>query len=312
MTDADVDGAHIRTLLLTFFYRQMPELIENGYIYIAQPPLFKIKKGKQEQYLKDEQELNNYFLQSALENASLHVNAEAPGLAGASLEDLSRSYFAVALSIDRLSRRYDKNFLEKLIYMPRVSEEMMNDPGLLTIWVNEIEGRLNADTKIAESCTVVVKKDSEHEDDNRIGILINRKVHGIGTDHFLPMTFFSTIEYRRIVELGEKLVDLMSADAFVRRGDKIQQVINLKQALSWLMDEAKRGQHVQRYKGLGEMNPDQLWETTMNAESRRLLQVSIEDAVSADQIFSTLMGDQVEPRRDFIEAHALTVENLDI
>ncbi len=312
MTDADVDGAHIRTLLLTFFYRQMPELIEGGHIYIAQPPLFKIKKGKQEQYLKDEQELNNYFLQSALDNASLYVNAEAPALAGASLEELSRSYLAIAASIDRLSRRYDKSFLEKLIYMTKITEGLLSDDEMLAGWIVEMEGRLNTELKIAESCSVALKKGTDKDEMNRSGILITRKVHGIGTDHFVPFSFFLTIEYRKIVELGEKLIDLMSEDAYVRRGDKTQQVRTLKQALNWLMDEAKRGQHVQRYKGLGEMNPDQLWETTMNAESRRLLQVSIEDAVAADQIFATLMGDQVEPRRDFIEAHALTVENLDI
>jgi DNA gyrase subunit B len=311
MTDADVDGAHIRTLLLTFFYRQMPELIERGHVYIAQPPLYKVKKGKQEQYLKDELELNNYFLQSALDGASLHVNEDAPGLTGKGLEDLSRSYLAVATGIDRLSRRYDKEFLEKLIYMPKFDDSVFQNKDSLQLWISEIEGRLNTDLGISQSCTVKwIESDESNKGED--GLLINRKVHGIGNDHIIPLSFFATIEYRRIVELGEKLIDLLGEGAFVRRGEKSQRVVSFKQALEWLMDEAKRGQHVQRYKGLGEMNPDQLWETTMNAESRRLLQVSIEDAVAADQIFSTLMGDQVEPRRDFIETHALTVENLDI
>jgi DNA gyrase subunit B len=311
MTDADVDGAHIRTLLLTFFYRQMPELIERGHIYIAQPPLYKVKKGKQEQYLKDELELNNYFLQSALDGASLHVNAEAPGMVGQGLEDLSRNYLSVTASIDRLSRRYDREFLEKLIYMPKVDEALMQNRDMLQQWINEMEGWLNTDLGISQSCTVkwIEQIDTETEES---GLLINRKIHGIGTDHLMPVSFFSTIEYRKIVDLGDKLNDLLIEGAFVRRGEKTLAVSSFKQALEWLMDEAKRGQHVQRYKGLGEMNPDQLWETTMNAESRRLLQVSIEDAVAADQIFSTLMGDQVEPRRDFIESHALTVENLDV
>ncbi|MDJ0806045.1 MAG: DNA gyrase subunit B, partial [Gammaproteobacteria bacterium] len=145
-----------------------------------------------------------------------------------------------------------------------------------------------------------------------VGIILNRKIHGIGVDHFIPTEFFNSVEYKKIKELGEKLQDLLGEDAYVKRGEKSREVSSFKQALNWLMEEAKRGQHVQRYKGLGEMNPDQLWETTMNSESRRLLQVSIEDAVAADQIFTTLMGDQVEPRRDFIETHALTVENLDI
>lgn len=311
MTDADVDGAHIRTLLLTFFYRQMPELIERGHIYIAQPPLYKVKKGKQEQYLKDDQDLNNFFLQSAIDNASLHVNAEAPGLAGESLEGLARSFLTVTAGIERLSHRYDSDFLEKLIYMPRLVESILQETSLLNDWIKEMEARLNTDLGISESCSLSFIS----EDDSSLGetgILIVRKVHGIGTDHFIPTNFFSTVEYRKIVELGEKLIDLLAEDAYVKRGEKTAKVTSFKQALNWLMDEAKRGQHVQRYKGLGEMNPDQLWETTMDAENRRLLQVSIEDAVAADQIFTTLMGDQVEPRREFIETHALTVENLDI
>jgi DNA gyrase subunit B len=309
MTDADVDGAHIRTLLLTFFYRQMPILIERGHVYIAQPPLFKVKKGKQEQYLKDELELNNYFLQSALDNAALHVNEEAPALAGEGLEILARAYLTVSASIDRLARFYDKEFLEKLIYMPRVTDVMIEDRELLQAWIAEIQGRLNTDLGAAESYTITLTDQKEADE---TVIIINRKIHGIGTEHLMPFSFFSTIEYRRIAELAESLTDLLGDGAFARRGDKTKQISSFKQALNWLMDEAKRGQHVQRYKGLGEMNPDQLWETTMNVDSRRLLQVSIEDAVAADQIFSTLMGDQVEPRRDFIETHALTVENLDI
>jgi DNA gyrase subunit B len=164
---------------------------------------------------------------------------------------------------------------------------------------------------VSEGCSVSFMKNFG-VDENESGFMINRKVHGIGVDHFIPTEFFKSVEYRKITELGQKLTDLLGDDAYVKRGEKTKEVASFKQALDWLMEEAKRGQHVQRYKGLGEMNPEQLWETTMNAESRRLLQVSIEDAVAADQIFTTLMGDQVEPRRDFIEAHALTVENLDI
>ncbi|MEN8177214.1 MAG: DNA topoisomerase (ATP-hydrolyzing) subunit B [Pseudomonadota bacterium] len=311
MTDADVDGAHIRTLLLTFFYRQMPELIERGHIYIAQPPLYKIKKGKQEQYLKDDQDLNNYFLQTALDNAALFVNSEAPGLTGESLEELARNFLAVMAGIKRLSRRYDAAFLEKLIYMPVFNSDLLQDENRLSEWVSEIESRLNTELGVSESCTLSFIKDYGVEG-NEAGIMINRKVHGIGVDHFIPTDFFNTVEYRKIIELGEKLKDLLAVDAYVKRGEKTKEISSFRQALDWLMDEAKRGQHVQRYKGLGEMNPEQLWDTTMNSVSRRLLQVSIEDAVAADQIFTTLMGDQVEPRREFIETHALTVENLDI
>ncbi|MGD8909315.1 MAG: DNA gyrase subunit B, partial [Chromatiales bacterium] len=309
MTDADVDGAHIRTLLLTFFYRQMPELIDRGYIYIAQPPLYKVKKGKQEQYLKDDQDLNNYFLQSALDNAALFVNADAPALVGESLENISRTFLAVMASIGRLSVRYDGPLLEKLITMSKLDEAMIENPSSLQLWIDELEGRLNTDLGVSESCTLSIVSENEAEE---AGILLTRKIHGIGNERLIPFDFFNSVEYRKITELGSQLSDLLGEDAYVKRGEKEQPVSNFRQALDWLMEDAKKGQHVQRYKGLGEMNPDQLWETTMNADSRRLLQVSIEDAVAADQIFATLMGDQVEPRRDFIEAHALTVENLDV
>jgi DNA gyrase subunit B len=309
MTDADVDGAHIRTLLLTFFYRQMPELIDRGYIYIAQPPLYKVKKGKQEQYLKDDQDLNNYFLQSALDNAALFVTKDAPPLSGESLENLSRSFLTVMASIGRLSLRYDGPLLEKLIYMPKLDETMIEEQSELLQWVMELEGRLNTDLGISESCGLQIV--SEHDRDEA-GILLTRKIHGIGNERLIPFDFFSSVEYRKITELGGQLVDLLADDAVVERGEKDQPVNSFRQALDWLMEDAKKGQHVQRYKGLGEMNPEQLWETTMDADVRRLLQVSIEDAVAADQIFATLMGDQVEPRREFIETHALTVENLDV
>ncbi|MEJ2612488.1 MAG: DNA topoisomerase (ATP-hydrolyzing) subunit B [Candidatus Thiodiazotropha sp.] len=309
MTDADVDGAHIRTLLLTFFYRQMPELIDRGHIYIAQPPLYKVKKGKQEQYLKDDQDLNNYILQMALDNAVLLVTRGAPPLAGESLEMLARTFLTVMASISRLSLRYDSILLEKLIYMPKLDENKIENPEDFSAWIKELEARLNTDLRISESCTL---QKVDESDVSEAGILLTRKVHGIGNDRLIPFDFFSSVEYRKIIELGSQLIGLLSEDAVVKRGDKEQPVNSFKQALNWLMDEAKRGQHVQRYKGLGEMNPEQLWETTMDSDVRRLLQVSIEDAVGADQVFTTLMGDQVEPRREFIETHALTVENLDV
>jgi DNA gyrase subunit B len=287
----------------------MPELIDRGYIYIAQPPLYKVKKGKQEQYLKDDHDLNNYFLQSALDNASLFVSTDAPPLTGESLESLSRDFLAVMASIGRLSMRYDASLLEKLIYLPRLDEAMIEERTTLRKWVEELEGRLNTDLGIAESCILQLLNENGADD---AGILLTRKIHGIGNERIIPFDFFSSVEYRKITELGNQLSGLLTEDAYVRRGEKEQPVSSFRQALDWLMEDAKKGQHVQRYKGLGEMNPDQLWETTMNADSRRLLQVSIEDAVAADQIFSTLMGDQVEPRREFIETHALTVENLDI
>ena len=309
MTDADVDGAHIRTLLLTFFYRQMPELIERGHIYIAQPPLYKIKKGKQETYLKDDGELNAYLLRTALDGASLMVNAEAPPLMGTALEDLANKMVVVNGIQQRLGKRYDQSLLRNLLYMPKVTDELIADAEAWAHWIDEMQGRLNVDTGVSDRYQLVkVEGDETHTP----GFLIEHWTHGIATRKHLPLDFFHSSDYRKIAELGEHLDGLLSEDAEIRRGEKGRRIDSFEQALQWLMDEAKRGQHIQRYKGLGEMNPEQLWETTMDPASRRLLRVNIEDVVESDQIFTTLMGDQVEPRREFIEHNALTVENLDV
>ena len=309
MTDADVDGAHIRTLLLTFFYRQMPELIERGHIYIAQPPLYKVKKGKQEQYLKDDSELRHYLLNAALENAKIHVDLDAPPLSATALEQLAREFVAVVGSIERLSRRYDRTFLEKLIYMPDIKADSWRDAAFMERWTSELQGLLNADLKPSIRYEIHAVPADEGENGALRVVLLS---HGIPTETLVPAEFFATSEYRRIRELGGHLEGLVGEGAYVLRGERRSEITSFKQALEWLMEEGKRGQHIQRYKGLGEMNPDQLWDTTMDPDSRRLLLVNIEDAVSADEIFTTLMGDQVEPRRDFIEQNALTVENLDV
>ncbi|WP_428633258.1 DNA topoisomerase (ATP-hydrolyzing) subunit B [Sedimenticola sp.] len=309
MTDADVDGAHIRTLLLTFFYRQMHVLIERGHIYIAQPPLYKVKKGKQEQYLKDDNDLNAYLLQAALDNAELYVSQEAPPLSGVSLEELSKQHLSTMATVKRIGKRYDASVVEKLIYMPRVTEELMADQQAFDEWLKELESRLNAEQNISNRFELRHQNASE---DQAAQINVTQFVHGINTETAIPLDFFASSDYRRMAEMGEKLDGLLSDGAYIKRGERQNDINSFSQALSWLMEEAKRGQHIQRYKGLGEMNPEQLWETTMNQESRRLLQVNIEDAVGADEIFTTLMGDQVEPRRDFIEKNALTVENLDV
>ena len=309
MTDADVDGAHIRTLLLTFFYRQMHELIERGYVYIAQPPLYKVKKGKQEQYLKDDGDLNQYLLNTALDSAELYVNTEAPPLSGNALESLALQYNAVMATIQRLSRRYDRTILEQFIYAPRVDEELLADSGRFDEWLGELRGRLNSDSSPSNKYQLKREYSTELEEDV---LTISHWIHGISTESVLPLEFFASREYQRQCELGEQLHGLLGEGAKVRRGERESAIKSFSQALGWLMEEAKRGQHIQRYKGLGEMNPSQLWETTMDPESRRLLRVSIEDAVGADEIFTTLMGDQVEPRREFIEKNALSVENLDV
>ncbi len=310
MTDADVDGSHIRTLLLTFFYRQMPEIVERGHVYIAQPPLYKVKKGKQERYVKDDTDLNEYLLQTALDNATLHVSAEAPPLSGAALEDLARHYMMIMGSIQRLARRYHATVMEKMITLPVLSVTERESIAAVRLWFETLMVRLNDDvpgTPAAYSC-----KWLSDEDDDEWRVIVSVLRYGISTEYIYGPEFFDSGEYRNLCALTAKLDGLLDQGAWIQRGERRQVVNSFRQALDWLMEEAKRGQNIQRYKGLGEMNPEQLWETTLNMESRRLLRVQIEDVIAADDVFTTLMGDQVEPRRDFIEKNALAVANLDI
>jgi DNA gyrase subunit B len=310
MTDADVDGSHIRTLLLTFFYRQMPELIERGYIYIAQPPLYKVKKGKQEQYVKDDAELSAYLLAMALDGAALRVAADAPALSGTALETLARDYMAVMAIVRRLARRYDAALLEQLLYQPPLAVSDLADAARLRAWADALLAALQAQQPSEGSlydASIEPRADGEGH-----SIVIARRTHSLARYCRLGAEFLASPEYTAMARLGARLNGLFTDAAEVSRGERSQPVRDLSEAMRWLLDEARRGQHVQRYKGLGEMNPDQLWETTMNPASRRLLQVRIEDAIAADEVFTTLMGDQVEPRRDFIEQNALDVLNLDI
>ncbi len=310
MTDADVDGAHIRTLLLTFFYRQVPELIERGYIYIAQPPLYKIKKGKQEQYLKDDEALEQYLTQLALTNAELYINKESPAISGQGLEQLVNDYRMVKHTIRRLSRLYPHQILDQLIYHEKLSAADLINETKVQAWAEQLGELLNTDNSSgAIRYELNLRKDNELDHYLPHIVMIN---HGVESEYLLSEDFFKSKDYEKITALGEELADLLQDGAYVKRGEKIQEISGFKQALDWLMNEARRGQHIQRYKGLGEMNPDQLWETTMDPDSRRMLQVTIEDAVGADQLFTTLMGDQVEPRREFIESNALSVANLDV
>jgi DNA gyrase subunit B len=316
MTDADVDGSHIRTLLLTFFYRQMPELIERGHVYIAQPPLYKIKRGKQEVYVKDDAELNGYLLSAALDNAELHVNTDAPALSGVALEALAKEHFSVETIIARLGRRYDETVLRAMSALPEVTGELSDDLDRLEAWSRQLSAALpKASGDRAQNGgngTYTAELDRGDEDGEGVRIGITRVQHGIGATRYLPREFFDTNEYKLIMALAAKLSELIGDGAFVKRGERQGAVENFPDAVEWLMNEARRGQSIQRYKGLGEMNPDQLWDTTVNPETRRLMQVKIDDAVKADEIFTTLMGDQVEPRREFIEKNALTVANLDV
>ena len=308
MTDADVDGSHIRTLLLTFFYRQMPILIERGHIYIAQPPLYKVKKGKQETYVKDDVELNALLLNTAIAGAALHVNADAPPLSGLGLESLARKYVEVQAIVQRWARRYDERFLEQLLYVPTLTTDSFDRIDALRDWCRGLEQKLNGLDDVSRRYTVSVE--SLAAGAHRIAL--QRFEHGLSSEKHIPREFFDSAEYLRIAELAATLSDLMGPGAHIIRGDSRQDIASFKTAINWLFDQAKKGQSIQRYKGLGEMNADQLWDTTINPETRRLMQVRIEDAVAADDIFTTLMGDAVEPRREFIEKNALQVSNLDI
>ena len=309
MTDADVDGSHIRTLLLTFFYRQMPKLIERGHIYIAQPPLYKIKKGKREHYVKDNTELNAYLLSSALDKAALHVNEAAPPIHGPALESLARKYMEVEAIIERWSKRYDAHFLRNLLYLPKVASDQFDDSKWLRSWVRKLKKQL-VDTAEPGTRYEATAEESEHGEGFRISV--TRIRHGLTYERHIYREMFDSAEYLRIVDLGADLQDLVGDGAFVVRGEQQRAVDSFEEVMAWLMAEAKRGQTVQRYKGLGEMNPGQLWDTTINPDTRRLMQVRIEHAQTADEIFTTLMGDQVEPRREFIERNALSVAHLDV
>ncbi|WP_341782304.1 DNA topoisomerase (ATP-hydrolyzing) subunit B [Ectopseudomonas mendocina] len=308
MTDADVDGSHIRTLLLTFFFRQLPELIERGYIYIAQPPLYKVKKGKQEQYIKDDEAMDEYMTQSALEDASLHVNENAPGLAGGPLEKLVADYRGVMKTLDRLSRVYPKDLTEHFVYLPRVSVEQLADQAAMQGWMDGLAARLKTVEKSGQTYSVSLREDHERH----LWLPeVEIKSHGLSNYITFNRDFFASNDYKTVTSLGEQLNNLLEEGAYVQRGERKKPVSTFKEALDWLMAESTKRHSIQRYKGLGEMNPDQLWETTMDPEVRRMLKVTIEDAIAADQIFNTLMGDAVEPRRDFIESNALAVSNLD-
>jgi DNA gyrase subunit B len=306
MTDADVDGSHIRTLLLTFFYRQIPELIERGHVYIAQPPLYKVKKGKSEQYVKDDAELNQVLLRSALDGAALHVHANAPAMPASALETLARRYMEFQAAVRRAARRYDQRVLETMLQMPELAVVERDDATRLRAWGNQLEQRLNSGEAAGRHYRVSVHAGTPPH------LVVARTEHGQMLEKHLHREFFNSAEYRRITELARTLAGLIGEGAYITKGDAREDVTDFRLALQWMLDQARKGQTIQRYKGLGEMNPGQLWDTTINPETRRLVQVRIDDALGANEIFSTLMGDQVEPRREFIERNALQVANLDV
>jgi len=309
MTDADVDGSHIRTLLLTFFYRQMPELIERGHIYIGLPPLYKIKQGKNEIYLKDDAALDQYLANNAVEGAALIPATGEPPIEGAALEKLLLAYAGAKETIARNAHRYDPNVLQALIdFTPLDTEHLLKNVDERHE-LDALEKRLNQTGLGKPRYSLALHPANETR---QAALLVTRNHMGQQLIQVLPLSAFEGGELRSLREAASMLHGLVREGAQIVRGNRAQAVASFAQAQAWLLEEAKKGRAIQRFKGLGEMNPEQLWDTTVNPETRRLLQVRIEDAVAADQIFSTLMGDVVEPRREFIEDNALKVANLDV
>ena len=307
MTDADVDGSHIRTLLLTFFFRQMPELFERGHIYIAQPPLYKVKKNRQERYVKDDDELNAYFMDMSLQDAKLFVNSEAPPIQGEPLEALVVAYQSLIQTLVGSRRKYPEELTRALVKVDKLTPELMSDETAVQQWSESLVEvlRQNPDANPA----VAVQFDPET---NVYVPEVTLLLKGVPEKIGLPLNFLSGPEYRAISAMIDQLHGLLEAGAFIQRGERRADIEHFSEAFDWLQKEARRGVDLQRYKGLGEMNPEQLWETTMDQSVRRMLRVSVEDAIGADRMFTTLMGDHVEPRREFIEKNALSVVNLDV
>ncbi len=300
MTDADVDGAHIRTLLLTFFYRHYPELIENGYLFIAQPPLYNIKKGKQERYLKDDIELNEYLQQEAIHDASLFVSKDAPAIQGVALEKLVSSYYNTIGTIEKLGKKYNEPLLMSMLGMPKMD---LTDEKKSKEWCIKLQEKMNDNSSMSEQNILEFKNNS---------VLYSLKTYGVEvTNICLDEAFFNSAEYKKIEAYSDQVETMFDEETYIQKGAKEIKTPNFSTALNFLLVEARKGQGFQRYKGLGEMNPDQLWDTTMNPETRIMLRVKIEDAIASNDVFTTLMGDEVEPRRNFIEQNALKVDNLD-
>lgn len=308
MTDADVDGSHIRTLLLTFFYRQMPELVSRGNIYIAQPPLYKLKKGKQEQYVKDDEALMQYLMQVALEDASFYPRADVPPISSIALESLAQDYQKAEKIRDKLAKRYPKEILWPLAFAEKLTADTLKEESIVKKWVESLQEKMSPLNRNGCRYEWEVQYHAEKE---VYFPCLHRLQHGSDESIFFYPEFFQSRDYEMLNALCTKLAEVVEEGAYVKRGDKTKKVTSFEEAFLWLIEEGKKGQGIQRYKGLGEMNPEQLWETTMDPATRRLLQVSVDDAMTADQLFTTLMGDEVEPRRAFIETNALEVVNLD-
>ncbi|MEB3864933.1 DNA topoisomerase (ATP-hydrolyzing) subunit B [Acinetobacter sp. IK31] len=311
MTDADVDGSHIRTLLLTFFFRQMPELVERGYIYIAQPPLYKLKKGKQEQYIKDNDALENYLISNAIDELSLHINAEAPAITGVALAKVIQDYQVSQKSLQRLTLRYPASLLDALLEVEAFKADQNHDQAYVEQWtekVRETVVKLQPSLRPEITLEAFERENAQGEKSAHYWPRITVYVHNLPHAYLLDAGLLNSAEYARLLKNSKSWFSLIEDGAYLQKGDRRIQVANFHQVWQHILQDSRRGMMIQRYKGLGEMNAEQLWETTMDPDNRHMLQVTIDDAIEADRMFSCLMGDDVEPRRAFIEENALNAD----
>ncbi len=311
MTDADVDGSHIRTLLLTFFFRQMPELVERGHIYIAQPPLYKLKKGKQEQYIKDNDALETYLISNAIDDLSLHVSVDAPAINGQALAQVIQDYQVSQKSLHRLTLRYPATLLDGLLALEAFKMDQNHDESYVQQWGEQLRSRI-ADMQSSLRPELSLEKFERIDADGQSSALywprITVYVHNLPHHYLLDAGLLGSAEYARLLKNSRSWFSLIEEGAYLEKGERRVQVSNFHQVWQFILQDSRRGMMIQRYKGLGEMNAEQLWETTMDPENRNMLQVTIDDAIEADRMFSCLMGDDVEPRRAFIEENALNAD----
>ena len=311
MTDADVDGSHIRTLLLTFFFRQMPELVERGHIYIAQPPLYKLKKGKQEQYIKDNDALETYLISNAIDELALHVSAEAPAINGAALASVIADYQVSQKSLQRLTQRYPASLLDGLLELDAFKTDHNHERDYVESWAEQLRvaiEKLQPSLRPEITLETFERENAQGEKSAHYWPRVTIYVHNLPHSYLLDAGLLNSAEYARLLKNSKSWFKLLEEGAYLQKGERRIQVSNFHQVWQHILQDSRRGMMIQRYKGLGEMNAEQLWETTMDPENRNMLQVTIDDAIEADRMFSCLMGDDVEPRRAFIEENALNAD----
>lgn len=311
MTDADVDGSHIRTLLLTFFFRQMPELVERGHIYIAQPPLYKLKKGKQEQYIKDNDALETYLISNAIDELALHISADAPAITGEALAKVIQDYQVSQKSLQRLTLRYPASLLDALLEVDAFKADQNHDQAYVQQWADQVREavqRLQPSLRPEITLETFERENAQGEKSAHYWPRVTVYVHNLPHAYLLDAGLLNSAEYARLLKNSKSWFKLIEDGAYLQKGDRRIQVANFHQVWQHILQDSRRGMMIQRYKGLGEMNAEQLWETTMDPENRNMLQVTIDDAIEADRMFSCLMGDDVEPRRAFIEENALNAD----